>query len=352
VNLPVVIVAHGPGELAATPVISVDGAAGEPGLNLSHWPGNRTPAHLRHDLSTGSALAFARLPRAEQERLAEGARAISNNHYDTDGTCALFAVRHPEAALARSDALLAAARAGDFYELPSEAAFAVDAIVGGLADPERSPLARERRARDALGRHQLATEHLMEHLGAILDGEREPYRALCEPELAHLREDLALLSSAQRDDVVHLSWTIWTTPPGVPGRHALFGRSAADRVLVVAPAAAGTRYRLVLSTRSWFDLTSRPPLPRPDLAALAQGLNDLEGTDPAGALAWRAEESDGPSPELWFGAAELERFSEHNGALAPSALEPARVRRAVAEALRAVVDTESGPNAPDFLHRT
>ena len=292
-NLPVVIVAHGPAEPDAPPVISVDGAADEPGLNLSHWPGHRTPAHLRHDLSTGSALAFARLPRAEQERLAQGARAISNNHYDTDGTCALFAVRHPEAALARSDTLLAAACAGDFYELPSEAAFAVDAIVTGLADPERSPLARELAVRDALGRHQLATEHLLEHLGAILDGQREPYRALFEPELERLREDLALLASAQRDDVVHLSWTIWTAPQGArgarsargdprgPGRHALFGRSAADRVLVVAPAAEGTRYRLVISTRSWFDLTSRAPLPRPDLAGLVRSLNDLEGTDPS-----------------------------------------------------------------------
>ena len=42
-------------------LISVDGAWGQPGLNLSHWPGNTTPRALRHDLSTGIALAFSRL---------------------------------------------------------------------------------------------------------------------------------------------------------------------------------------------------------------------------------------------------------------------------------------------------
>ena len=50
-------------------LISVDGAWDQPGLNLSHWPGNATPPALRHDLSTGAALAFARLdPAAEMSR--------------------------------------------------------------------------------------------------------------------------------------------------------------------------------------------------------------------------------------------------------------------------------------------
>ena len=44
------------------------------------------------------------------DRLAADATAIVNNHYDTDGTCALFAVRHPRAALEREEALLAAVR--------------------------------------------------------------------------------------------------------------------------------------------------------------------------------------------------------------------------------------------------
>src|SRR5262245_35017088 len=92
------------GEAAA--LLTVDGAWGAPGLNLSHWPGNATPADLRHELSTGSALRFARLAQAEREQRARGCTAIANNHFDTDGACALFAVRHPGRALGLERELL------------------------------------------------------------------------------------------------------------------------------------------------------------------------------------------------------------------------------------------------------
>ena len=87
-ELPVVVTPPEPG----VPVIAVDGAWGAEGLGLSHWPGNRTPGDLRHDLSTGSALLFARLPEVERHERAGGAAFIANNHYDTDGAMALFAL--------------------------------------------------------------------------------------------------------------------------------------------------------------------------------------------------------------------------------------------------------------------
>ncbi|HZO09437.1 MAG TPA: DUF6687 family protein, partial [Myxococcota bacterium] len=120
-------------------VVSVDGAWDQPGLNLSHWPGNATPKELRHDLSTGAALNFGRLAAEARARLAAGCRAIANNHFDTDGACAVFAVRHPELALPREKGLLEAAAAGDFYQVPSEKAFVLDAVITNLADPARSP---------------------------------------------------------------------------------------------------------------------------------------------------------------------------------------------------------------------
>jgi hypothetical protein len=343
VELPVRIVRSAPHE----PVVLVDGSLpAAQGLQLSHWPGNRTPAALRDDLSTGCALRFARLEPAERERLAAEATAIVNNHYDTDGTCALFAVRHPRAALEREDALLAAARAGDFFAWPDDRSLALDAIVAGLADPSRSPLADELAGRDDQQRHQLATDHLLERLPDLLDGDLAPYRGLWEPILEAARCDRDDLARCTRDDVVHLDWSVWTASAGAassrpgaagrfdPGRHALFGASAADRALAVGPGRDGTTYRLVISTLSWFDLPSREPLARPDLAALAGRLNELEGSDAGAALAWRHQGALGPSPELWFGADGLEPFAEHAAALRPSRLEPARVRREIAEALR------------------
>lgn len=321
-------------------VISVDGAWAAPGLNLSHWPGNRTPPELRHDLSTGIALRFSALGERERTRLAQGCTALVNNHFDTDGNCALFAVRHPELALPRSDALLRAAAAGDFFLGSDEQAFAIDCIVSAAVDPERSPIADQLEGLDDDARSLRATEWLFERFPALLDGGIAPFSALYAEELARLREDLSDLGRATRDEIAHLDLCVWTAPLGEafdPGRHALYRTLAHDRVLVIGPRHGGATYRFVTSTLSWFDLVTRTTLPRASLEDLARSLNELEGTDPGDEAAWRAQDTASPAPELWFGRAELERFSEHCPALLPSRLAPKVVRHALAEALRAAL---------------
>jgi hypothetical protein len=316
-------------------VLSVDGAWGAPGLNLSHWPGNATPPELRHDLSTGIALAFARLPEARQRELARGCTALANNHYDTDGVLALFVLARPEEALPHAPFLLQAAAAGDLFRFPSERAFALDALVGALAEPG-SPWEPLWSGASGSAKHEILVRELVERLPWILAGGLEELARLWQPQLERLRADLAALQAAARDEIVHLELALWSSErPIAPGRHALFGTTERDRALLLARDGAGTRARLVVNTSSWFDLVSRPALPRPDLAALAQRLNELEGSSPTAALAWRAQPTDNPAPELWFGGAELEFFAEHNEVLAPSRLDPILIRRAVLESLRA-----------------
>jgi len=334
-------------------VISVDGAWGAPGLNLSHWPGHATPPELRHDLSTGSALLFAELPAARRAELTAGCTAIVNNHYDTDGVCSLFALRHPELALPRRERLLAAAAAGDFFHFPDERALCVCATVIGLADPERSPWRDRFDGLDERARHEAATHALLEELPAILDGELERFTSLWQPVLEAAQHDVADLALAQRDDLVHLDLAVWTAPhgrtssrPGAPatfdpGRHALFGTSDADRALVVGPGPDGTTYRFLISTVSWFDLVTRTALERPKLERLASELNALEGTAPGDEHAWRTQPSDGPSPELWFGTRENPLFAEHAPCLSPSRLDVASVRRAVFDAARETLRIEA-----------
>lgn len=337
-ELPVRILREAPREA----VISVDGAFDAPGLNLSHWPGNRTPRELRRDLSTGIALEFARLAPQRRAELARGCAAIVNNHYDTDGLCALFAVRYPERALELAAELLDAARAGDMFDFPSEQAFAIDRIVAQFAEPERSPLGVELADLDATARHERATLALLELLPQMLAGDLEPWRELWAADLARCRSERAELVVTPRDDLVHLDWTVWTAGParfalGAPGRHALFGSTPQDRVLFAQELGSGALYRFVIGTYSWFDLAERAALPRPRLEALAERLNALEGSAPSASHAWRAQPTDTPSPELWFGTAQLGLFEEHNSALRPSGLTPAQVRRALAEAQRAAL---------------
>jgi len=324
------------------PVVSVDGAFDAPGLNLSHWPGNRTPADLRHDLSTGIALAFARLAPPERARRSAGCVAVVNNHYDTDGALAAFAVLRPERALPLAQPMLDAAAAGDLFRCPSELAFQIDVVATAMADPVRSPIAAEFAGLTAAARWERASAELFERFPRLLAGDVAPERELWEEPLARLREDRERLASAALDELVHLDAAVWTAPAGGPaetpfdpGRHALFGRAPVDRALVLGPYAGGTSARFVLSTKSFFDLVSERAQPRPDLAALAQRLNELEGSEPEAVLAWRHQDVGGASPELWFGRAELEHYAEHAGpALAPSRLDPLAIKREVIESLR------------------
>jgi hypothetical protein len=343
-ELPIRIVDAAPVE----PVISVDGAFGARGLCLSHWPGNTTPPQLKHDLSTGIALAFSRLAVGAQRELAHGCVAIANNHYDTDGVCALFAVRHPELALPRADRLLEAAAAGDLFRAPSELAFQIDCIVSGLADEKRSPWRERFAGKTDRERHEMCVVNLMNELPRLLDGDVDDYVELWRAELEDLRADRTDVAAAARDEITHLDFAVFTglvdrsssrarTSGGGfdPGRHALFGTTAADRVLVIGPSRAGATYRFLLSTISWFELISRRAQSRPDLEALVARLNELEGSQEADDIAWRSQGAASPSPELWFGAKDHAMFAEHAPVLAPSRLDPARVRRELSDALRA-----------------
>lgn len=329
------------------PVIAVDGAWGAPGLALSHWPGNTTPPELKHDLSTGAALAFAKLDPARRADLAAGCVAVANNHVDTDGLCAAFAVLHPERALELEDELLAAAAAGDFFRPRDERAMIVDLLVGACVDAERSPWAGDFAGLDDEARWNLAMQRMLEVLPEWLTGDLAPWEPYFADGLAAWRADRADLAAATFEELVHLELDVHTAAPGVtssrdgadafdPGRHALYADTDADRVLVVGPRADGATYRLILNTTSWFDLPDRGAGDRPDLAALAAHLDALEREAGEPTAAWRAQPTEGAAPELWYGDADVPQFAEHNGALRPSRLSPEVVRREVIEALRAV----------------
>ena len=117
------------------PHLSVDGMT-PIGPNLSHWPGNRTPACWKADLSTGIALRFARAAAAEQAAFLGGVEIVLNDHYDTDGFGSLLAILRPDVAERHEELLLAAAATGDFGCWLTRRGFAIDRAVARLATPE------------------------------------------------------------------------------------------------------------------------------------------------------------------------------------------------------------------------
>ena len=309
-ELPIRILTQAP-EYSA---VVVDGAfdSPPPTLHLSHWPGNHTPAFLKHDLSSGIALAFVQLPNDLQQRLRADAEAWVNSHYDTDGTLALFALSKPRLALQHRQVILDAAAAGDFFRWPTDQALALDAIVTGLSQSELSPLARELEGLVETQRWQRCSEHLMEVLPTLLEGDIAPYAALWEPILERAKLDAKQLEQCSTQRLPELGLQLWrsSSDEADPGRHALFQASPMEGALVLSETPKGCRMRLVESTLTWFELASRSPRERPDLVALAAELNQREPN--AGPDRWQAQPRENPSPELWFGSQQQAAFAEHN----------------------------------------
>src|SRR6266403_2273183 len=100
--------------LTNVPKLSVDGTV-DNAVHFSHWKGNRTPASVKADTSTESALNLVAAP--DREELTRGIDLVTNNHFDTDGVLSVWTILNGERALGLHGQLIAAAEAGDFSEL-------------------------------------------------------------------------------------------------------------------------------------------------------------------------------------------------------------------------------------------
>lgn len=327
--LPIRFVAR-PSDLPkGAPALTLDGAfpsaPGSTGLHLAHWPGNRTPAALRRDLSTEIAFAFLGLPSDERARALDGSEFIALNHYDTDGICALFVLTRQEEAQRHRELLVDVAASGDFHAVRSEHALCIDAALRNLAGEDKLALVHE--ALDLLGQ---------------LLGDPEAAAQRSAQDLAAYRADRAALDGALHDDLIYMDMAVWTAPLRAaggplfdPGRHAFFAEARADRALLLGRTADGTTARFVLGTYSFFDVVSRKPSPRPNLAALTAQLNAEEGCATDGAFCWRHQDPSGASPELWFGKAGLPLYAEHAAEfLGESRLSPETVKALCIDAVR------------------
>jgi|688.fasta_scaffold288384_1 hypothetical protein len=293
------------------------------GPNLSHWPGNRTPAAWRADLSTGIALRFARADAAAQASFLGDANVVCNDHYDTDGFGSLVAILRPEVAFPREEVLLAAAATGDFGTWQTWRGFAIDRTVArlataaspvagafhGVTDPDELTLCRY--------------AWLLEHAESVLDQVGQ-FRALYADEMATVQDQIhaGLGGAIEHQPWPELGFAVLTTR-GDRHRMALNTLAGAYRVLHVRRDADGVRYRYHDRTESWFELvTIRPPLRR-DLRSLAARLAALE--PPRDGAAWTADSPTEPIPELYFGVPSRQEYGQLTRELRPSALRPEQV---------------------------
>lgn len=307
--------------------LSVDGMTPS-GPNLSHWPGNRTPAKWKSDLSTGICLAYARAGADEQIAFLRGATVVCNDHYDTDGFGSLLAVLRPEVAFEREELLLAAAATGDFGTFVTRRAFAVDRIVARLADPS-SPIATEFRSAQGAEKSLRRYRWLLDHAERVLDRQEE-FAEIWVDECDRVQHELdaGRRGAVQRTLHEDQGFSVVSTRTQV-ARMTLNTLAGAFRVLHHLHQEDGEHYRYHDRTESWFELQTFRALPRRDLRPLCARLRELE-PDHDGAK-WCVDAPLEPIPELYFGLPSEQAYGAITRELRPSRLAPATVEREFVE---------------------
>ncbi|MCZ6696232.1 MAG: hypothetical protein O7A63_06805, partial [Acidobacteria bacterium] len=258
--------------LAAMPFLCVDGVVPD-GLSLSHWPGNRTPQHLRADTSTEMALKLARDP--ERDTWLKGVTIVTNNHFDTDGLLSVYAVLHPEEALQHEKALVMAARAGDFGEFNRPEAFRFDAVVKAFDDDLRSPLGAAIRGLPEHERYQTIYDHLLGLLPGLLY-ETGRFKSLWSSALGEAMRAMMHIGQVVRvreHDASRL--TVFEASEPI-ARIARFNCARHHRVLTATHSDDGFIYEMAFQVFSWFDTVTPPRGSRIDLAPLAGRFQESE----------------------------------------------------------------------------
>ena len=286
--------------IAGIPNVVVDGSPNaDTVLTLSHWPGSPTPPSLRDDLS--AQIAFHALA---QPALFDGIEAVTNNHFDQDGTAAAFTLLHPGAAFDRRDQLIDVARAGDFGTFASRDMARVAMVLAALDDDALSPLPAADLHVPYPQRCGALYEWTLPRLVEMIDHPSR-WRSLWADEDAHLGASLDAIASGvvqitEYPDVdlavvgVPEEWASQAAHRFTRGEkaavHPMAVNNSTNRLRVAL--LQGGRFSLELRYESWVMLTSRAVLPRPDLQLLA---DELSADD---TVAWQADAPGALTPRL------------------------------------------------------
>ena len=270
--------------LAGNDPISVDGIVPGGGLHLTHWQGNRTPAALKADTSTGIALLFVASP--DRAELARGAEVASNNHFDADGALSAWTILTGEGAAERAALMVAAAEAGDFSAYPDREGLKVALAL--QSEDGTSPLAGQIRGAP-VDDDEECYRLVLPVLGDLL-ADPDRFEPLWRDALAAIdvvMEGFASGRSRVDEDPAHLVSSIQLdgAAPLEAARHAI-SHHARGRLYLIASEAegGGWRYRVDWPYWSWAETVDRPRVETVDLETAAARLRAI---DPDGA--WRVQ---------------------------------------------------------------
>ena len=278
-------------EVGARPHVVVDGPPG-PGtvLALSHWPQARIPPSLSADSSTGIVARYL-----DAAATGPAVEIVTNNHYDEDGTLAIWLLLNrcgPDDP--RRELAIAAAEAGDFRTWTDPAALQVSIALMRFAERATTPFPGVLRAlSDQSGRNPAGAviSAVLPRVGSLLS-DPDRYQRFWGPSWDHLQPDLGLVDGGEVriEEDVSLDLAIVRAPRAIDSL-ALYRRLTGNRVVTLL---AGGEAWLTYRYESWVTYASRWVAPRVDLTDLADRLQGFE----TGSAVWRFEGVEAITPRL------------------------------------------------------
>ena len=258
-------------KLSGVPNVIVDGAAQEDTvLTLSHWPGSGSPAEFRADTSTEMALNYLNSKGAKKQ-YAPKVRAVSNNHFDEDGLCAVWAMLNPKLLERHGSLLVDVATAGDFSTYRRPQAAKVVFTIRSYADPDISPVEDKLEGDDGTGSSRY--EALLPLLEQFLDYTDEQGAYWDEEWSAMLKSKTAMvMGQVDLRETPHVDLAVAQAPEALHPM-VLYNNTERFRVLTALP---GGYYDLRYRYETWVQFASCPVMPRVDLDPLLPRLQELE----------------------------------------------------------------------------
>lgn len=267
------------------PNVFVDGLRSpETVLELSHWPGNRTPQAYRSDVSTQAVFKFLEDPAQGKFR---GAEAVTCDHYDVDGLLSVWALVRPQEAQDRASLVIDAATSGDFDIWTSSAGVRACLALHQL----EVTVAKSDVFRSAVSTAESTELLFSTMLNEVLECLEHPERVPGWGREWHdILESLRWLDCGRAFVEEYAEYDLAILRSEIP-LHP-FAVNARTQRLLVAETTPENAHRLRFRYESFVDMQSRPAVPRIRGDLLAAELRNLE---PSG---WICEPPDTATPCL------------------------------------------------------
>jgi hypothetical protein len=273
-------------KLAKKPKLSVDGIV-PVSLHFSHFKGNKTPPRYKADTGTEIAIKVAEDSSFDRNRVP----ICTNNHYDTDGVLAVWAMCLPEDAVLSKDIAIKAAECGDFNHYTTDEAFKVDAAIEGYRHSPNSPYAATIAGLDEAAADGYVYQKLS-HMFPELWQDLDKHRILWEHPLGEVNKSFDAFRA--KTFSVKEFWDEWLSVaegPFEPHRVAV-DRFCQGRVFLLAnsqPTKKGMTYEVDYAYYSWADTVQREKVEWVDMGPLAEALNQKDKGDGKWKTAWKGQ---------------------------------------------------------------